>query len=366
MTLRAIVHTSLGGPMLRVVLSNEFGTDPLTVGEVHAALSGKSPKSISLFSANALTFNGSTSVVIPPGARVVSDPFALALPFAADLAVSVFIPAQPLHVVSGHSFANQTSYVARGNVVGKADLPADAQTIGSWPFVKGVEVLAPAASGAVVCFGDSITDGSLSTKDANARWPDVFARRLHDHGKTKQIGVLNEGIGGNRVLHDGNGPNALARFDRDVLAQSGVRYLVILEGINDIGNSFNPNTPHDPVTAESMIQGIAQLAARAHGHGIKVYGATLTPYVGAGYSSPQGEQVRQAINRWIRTSNTLDGFVDFDKATRDPSRPEVFSSTADSGDHLHPKDAGYKAMADSIDLKLFAPGKEKYDVVREK
>lgn len=367
MTLRAIVHTSLGGPMLRVVLSNEFGTDPLTVGEVHAALAGKAAGSIGLFSANALTFNGSTGIIIPPGARAVSDPFALSLPFGVDLAISVFVPAQPLHTVSGHSFADQTSYVAPGNLTGKADFPADAQKIGAWPFVKGVEVLVPATSGAVVCFGDSITDGAASTRDANRRWPDILARRLHDNGKTKQLAIINEGIGGNRVLLDGFGPNALARFDRDVLTQSGVRYLIFLEAINDIGVAFNPQHPPDtPLTVEELtsrlIQGYAQMAARAHGHGIRVYGATLTPYMGAGYSSPSGEQVRQAVNQWIRTSHVLDGFIDFDKATQDPAKPDTFSPAADSGDHLHPKDAGYRMMGDSIDLKMFSVQKEKWDI----
>ncbi|HMF62897.1 MAG TPA: SGNH/GDSL hydrolase family protein, partial [Edaphobacter sp.] len=179
------------------------------------------------------------------------------------------------------------------------------------------------------------------------------ARRLQANKKTAQLGVLNEGIGGNRVLHDNTGPNSLARFDRDVLAQTGVKYLIILEGINDIGHAQDPVKPYDVVTAEDLIVGLGQMAARAHAHGIKVYGATLTPYVGAKYSSPAGEKMRQAVNQWIRTSNQLDGFIDFDKAAQDPANPAVFSSTADSGDHLHPADAGYKAMGESIDLKLF-------------
>ena len=181
----------------------------------------------------------------------------------------------------------------------------------------------------------------------------MLARRLQADKKTRNLAVLNEGIGGNRVLHDNTGPNALARFDRDVLAQAGVKYLVILESINDIGHAMDPTNPYDVVSADDLITGLSQLAARAHTHGIKVYGATLTPYVGAKYSSPGGEQMRQAVNNWIRTTNVLDGFVDFDKATQDPANPAVFSSTADGGDHLHPGDAGYKAMGESIDLKLF-------------
>ena len=354
-TLREIVHVSLGGPLLRVILTNEFGTDPLVIGGVHAALSsGKG--SIGLLSANALTFNGSKSITIPPGASAVSDPAALALPAFADLAISIFLPAQPMHTRSEHSFADQTSYAAPGNVIGKASL-GDARELTSWTFMKGVEVMVPGTSGAVVCFGDSITDGALSSRNANARWPDILARRLQGNKQTRRLGVLNEGIGGNRVLADGTGPNALARFDRDVLAQSGVKYLIILEGINDIGNAFNPAHPSSLLTpdqlAAQLMQGLAQLTARAHGHSVKVYAATLTPFIGAGYSSPAGEQVRQTVNQWIRTSNLLDGFIDFDKVTRDNARPEVFASSDDSGDHLHPGDRGYKQMGDSIDLKFF-------------
>ena len=208
-------------------------------------------------------------------------------------------------------------------------------------------------SASIVVFGDSITDGALSTRDANARWPDLLARRLQANKKTAELGVLNQGIGGNRILHDTTGPSALARFDRDVLAQTGVKYLVIMESINDIGHAQDPVKPYDVVTAEDLIVGLGQLATRAHTHGIKVYGATLTPYVGAKYSSPAGEAMRQAVNKWIRTTNQLDGFIDFDKATQDPANPAVFAPAADSGDHLHPADPGYKIMADSIDLNLF-------------
>ena len=364
-TLREIVHVSMGGPLVRVVLTNEFGTEPLTVGAVHLAVSSGSGGAIGLMSANALTFGGKSSIVIPPGALAVSDPAALALPAFADVAVSLFLPAQAIHTLSQHGFADQTNYLSSGNQVGKASL-SDAKPFYSWPFLKGLEVKVSAGSGAVVCFGDSITDGALSTRDANSRWPDLLARRMQGNGKTKNLGVLNQGIGGNRVLHEGTGPAALARFDHDVLAQAGVRYLVILEGINDLGVAASPNNPHDVVTADDLIQGYSQMAERAHTHGIKVYGATLTPYMGASYSSPAGEAIRQAVNQWIRTSNLLDGFIDFDKATRDPANPAVFAPSADSGDHLHPKDAGYKAMADSIDLKLFEPNKkETYDITRE-
>ena len=359
-TYREIVHVSLGGPLVRVALSNEFGTDPLTIAAAHVALRGKADD-IQLTSANALTFGGKTSVVIPPGGTVVSDEASVSLKPFADLAVSIFVPAQPMRMVSMHSFANQTSYASDGNEAGKASLTAP-RAIVTWPFLKSVAVRVPAADAAVVCFGDSITDGSSSTRDANERWPDLLAKRLSGNKGTKRLGVLNQGIGGNRVLHDGNGPNALARFDRDVLAQPSARYVVLLEGINDIGAATGPN-PHEPVTADELIQGLGVLAARAHQRGLTVIGATLTPFTGAFYQSDAGEAMRQTVNAWVRTTKELDGVVDFDRATQDPAHPERFSSEADSGDHLHPKDGGYRRMADAFDLKMFEVNpKEKYDM----
>ena len=350
-TFREIVHVSLGGSRVRIILSNEFGLDPLTISAGNIALRTTGSE-IDLASASALTFGGRPSVTIPPGALAVSDPVYLKLPAFADLAVSLFVPAQPMQQVTHHSFADQTSYMAQGNVVSTKSLDAPAE-ITSWPFLKGVDVGADDKAASIVAFGDSITDGAHSTPNANSRWPDLLAHRLQANKKTADLGVLNEGIGGNRILHDVTGPSALARFDRDVLAQSGVKYLILLESINDIGHAQDPVKPYDVVTAEDLIAGLSQLATRAHTHGIKVYGATLTPYVGAKYASPAGEAMRQSVNQWIRTTNQLDGFIDFDKATQDPANPSVFSPTADSGDHLHPGDAGYKSMADSIDLNLF-------------
>lgn len=364
MTVRAVVHVSIGGPLVRVVLTNEFGTEPLAVGGVHIANSAGGD-AISLMSANALTFGGRPTVTIPAGALVVSDPAALALAPTSDVAVSVFLPAQTISHVSGHSFADQTGYLVSGNRIGKASL-AGAKTIHSWPFVKGVETRVSAQHAAVICFGDSITDGVHSMENANARWPDILAQRLQKNGKTKTLSVLNQGISGNRLLLEGAGPAALARFDRDVIAQAGARYLIVLEGINDIGTAFNPSHPGKPITADDLIIGFKQMAERAHSHGIKIFGATVTPYVGAGYSSPTGEAIRKTLNEWIRTSKELDGVIDFDKVVRDPANPDVMAAFADSGDHLHPKDAGYKVMGDAIDLKLFGKGaKLKYDVTRQ-
>jgi lysophospholipase L1-like esterase len=350
-TYREIVHVSIGGDTSRVILTNEFGLDPLIVSSASIALRTTGSE-IDVATAHPLTFGGRSSITIPPGSLIVSDQTGVKLPPLSDVAVSIVIPTQTIQQVTHHSFADQISYTAPGNVAGAKSLDSPTE-ITNWPFLKGIDVHTSGDSAAIVTFGDSITDGARSTRNANMRWPDVLARRLQADKKTRNLGILNEGIGGNRVLHDNTGPNALARFDRDVIAQAGVKYLIILESINDIGHAMDPNSPYDVVSADDLIAGLSQLATRAHTHGIKVYGATLTPYVGAKYASPGGEQMRQAVNQWIRTTNVLDGFVDFDKATQDPANPSVFSTTADGGDHLHPGDAGYKTMGESIDLKLF-------------
>jgi lysophospholipase L1-like esterase len=350
-TVRETVHVSLGGSSVRVILTNEFGKESLTIGGAQIALPAADGAIIPA-SAKPLTFSGSASVTIPPGALAVSDAVPFSLKPLSDLSVSLYLPQQPLTTISFHSFADTTNYLAEGNALTAETLTAT-KKIYSWNFLKGVDVLADKDAASIVAFGDSITDGAHSTRDTNARWPDVLAARLAADKKTARLGVLNEGIGGNRVLHDNTGPSALARFDRDVIAQAGVKYLIILESINDIGHAQDPKKPYDVVSADDLIAGLTQMARRAHTHGIKVIGATLTPYVGAGYASPAGEVERQAVNQWIRTTKELDGVVDFDKATTDPAHPGMFLPSADSGDHLHPGDAGYKAMGNAIDLKLF-------------
>ena len=322
MTLREIVHVSIGGPLTRVILTNEFGSQPLKIGGVHIA-NAAANDSISLMSANALTFGGRPSVTIPAGAVAVSDPVALSLQPLSTVAVSIFLPAQTIARVSGHAFANQVNYLVPGDLVGKSSL-SGATSIHTWPFLKGLETKVSGKHAAIVCFGDSITDGARSTESANSRWPDILAKRLHDSGKTREISVLNEGIGGNRILLEGYGPAALARFDRDVLSLAGAKYLILLEGINDIGTAFNPKGTGYPLTADDLIVGYKQLAERAHTHGLKVFAATLTPFVGAGYSSPQGESVRKAFNEWIRTNKDLDGFIDFEKPHAIPQTPTSF------------------------------------------
>jgi len=353
-TLRQIVHVSLGGSTIRLELSNQFGTEPLSIGAVRVAIAG-AKGDITAPSANAVTFGGRPTIIIPPGAHVVSDPAAINLPAMADLTISIFVPAQKISNITAHSSAYATQYVAPGNVVGDISLPpatAGTRTSTSWFFLKAVDVMADPKSAAVVAFGDSITDGTRSTTDANNRWPDFLARRLHADKKTANLGVLNVGIGGNRVLHDVTGPSALARFDDDVLAQSGVKYMIILESINDIGHAYDPAKPYDVVTAEDIIQGLTQLADRAHTHNIKIFGATVTPYAGAKYMSPEGEAVRKTVNQWIRTTTVLDGAIDFEAATIDKATG-AFDAKYDSGDHLHPNDAGMEAMAAAINLKLF-------------
>jgi lysophospholipase L1-like esterase len=352
-TLREIVHTSIPGKALRVRFTNEFGTEPLRIDAATVALSA-GQSAIQPDSLHALVFGGQASIVIPPGAAVVSDPVEMATPAFADVAISFYLPLQQISNVSVHPSAQQINYIQAGSNVASAPTLTGATTVSSWYFVKGVDVepVAPHAA-AVVAYGDSITDGAYATDNENHRWPDYLAVRLHNDPATAHLSVLNEGIGGNCVLITCVGPNSLARFDRDVLSQSGVKYVIVLESINDIGSLHEPNRPDYKLSAEDLEQGLRQIIARAHEHGIKVFGATLTPYKGAGYFTEQGEQIREAVNDWIRTGGAFDGVVDFEKAIRDPANPLVFAPAYDSGDHLHPKDPGYAVMANSIDLSLF-------------
>jgi len=351
-TVRQIVHTSIPGKALRIHFTNEFGTQPLRIDEASVGLSA-GESAIQPGSLHAVTFGGKPSIVLPIGAEALSDTVDLPTQAFADLSISFFLPVQTISDVSVHSSAQQTNYIQTGNEVSAARLTGPVNTP-SWYFLKGVDVqpVAPQAA-AIVAYGDSITDGALATNNQNHRWPDYLAVRLHNNPATASLSVLNEGIGGNCVLVTCVGPNALARFDRDVLARAGVRYVIVLESINDIGRLHEPNRPDYRLTAEDLEQGFSQLVARAHEHGIKVFGATILPYQGAGYSTEKGEQIREAVNTWMLTSGVFDGVVDFDKATRDPDHPLAFSPQYDGGDHLHPKDAGYSAMADSIDLSLF-------------
>ncbi|MHB8303006.1 MAG: SGNH/GDSL hydrolase family protein [Acidobacteriaceae bacterium] len=351
-TLRQVVHTSVGGEQTRIWFSNRFGTEPLHIGAAHVALSAQH-SGVQPGSDRALTFHHRPSVTIPPGATIVSDAVALHVPAFADLAVSTYFPDMTL-ASTEHSLALQTAYSITGNVVDAPQLAATSATHNAWYFLSGVDVYAPGKS-AVVAFGDSITDGWRSTAQKNRRWPDVLATRLGVSPSTSHAGVLgvvNMGIGGNRVLLDGYGPNALSRFNRDVLARGDARYLIVLESINDIGRYADDHQPYGDLL-QRLEWAFSQMAVQAHQHKMKIFAATVTPYGGCSYFSPAGEQVREQLNQWIRTTHAFDGVVDFAKATRDPQHPQQFLPQYDSGDHLHPNDAGYKAMADAIDLGLF-------------
>jgi lysophospholipase L1-like esterase len=350
-TLRQIVHVSAGGSQVRVRFSNEFGSDPLTLSDARVALSAGGA-AIKDGSDHPVTFGGASSVRIPPGAAIDSDPVALTVAPLSDLAISFYVPPQIMRAETYHGFADQENWMAPGDVAAQATLPEPTR-LTSWYFISGVDVPATDGSRAIVTLGDSITDGALSTESANRRWPDVLAARLSQEHGLDRVSVLNEGIGGNRVLNEGFGPAALSRMDRDVLAQDGARYLIVLEGINDIGRLHGMQGPEDEITTQQMELGLQQLADAAHQHGLKIYGATLTPYGGAGYYTDKGEQIREEVNNWMRTGGVFDGVIDFDQITRDPQNPNRFNPLYDSGDHLHPNDAGYKAMGEGIDLKFF-------------
>jgi len=348
-TLRQIVHTSVGGDSVRIRISNRHGSIPLEIGAVHIA-SRREGAQIEAASDRALTFGTETSITIPVGAFVLSDPVALRVLPMADLAISIYFPSDT-GTPTSHGTALQTNYISPpGNFVATDQIP-DAETSQSWFFLTAVEVRPSERTGVVVTLGNSITDGTLSTLDANSRWPDHLARRLAARG-SGALGVVNAGIAGNRVLNDlgGFGVNALARLELDVLSLPGVTHVVVLEGINDIG-LFGTLAPEE-VSSDEIIAGHRQLIARIHARGLKIYGATLTPFEGAFYFSPEDEVKRQAVNAWIRTSGAYDAVIDFDAATRDPTQPSRFRPGF-SEDGLHPTDVGYKAMADAIDLTLF-------------
>jgi lysophospholipase L1-like esterase len=357
-TLRQIAHVSIGGESVRVRLSNAFGTSPLPVTEARIAVSAGG-SAIVANTDRPLTFGGATSTTIPAGALVVSDPVDLDVAPLANLAVSLHF-AGAVSATTEHSLAVQTSYLSpAGNFASATALPSDSVTRTSWYFLNGVEVGSRSPRDAIVALGDSITDGYASTLDANRRWPNYLAARLQEKRRTSDIAVVDQGISGNRVLHDLVGPNALARFDRDVLAQSGARWVIVLEGINDIGIPGAFGLAGEVVSADDIIAGHRQLIARAHAKGLLIYGATLTPFEGTifpGYFTPAGEAKRQAVNQWIRTSGAYDAVIDFDVATRDPASPARLLPAYDSGDHLHPNDAGYEAMARAVDLSLFRRG----------
>jgi lysophospholipase L1-like esterase len=357
-TVRQIFHLSIGGPTLRVRLSNVFGTQPLHFASVHIARAVTLTSSaIVPGSDTPLTFSGAPGVTVPAGASYLSDPVDFQVAPLSNLVVSYYLPDAPSQETS-HPGSRETTWFLHGNHVSDAELQG-AQTVEHWFEVSGVDVISPPGAAAIVALGDSITDGHATTTNGNDRWTDDLAERLQADDKTKQISVLNEGIGGNHLLTDGLGPNALARFNRDVIAQDGVRWVIVLEAINDLGRLSRegdvPASAHQQLVHE-IIASYQQIIARAHAHGLVVIGATVGPWVGSAYyhPAPANEADRQAVNNWIRAPGNFDAVVDFDKAVRDPDHPGRMLPAYDSGDHLHPSPAGYRAMANAIPLSIFS------------
>lgn len=347
-TVRMIVHTSLGGRRLRLQLTDPFGGAPVEVGAAHVALRDKE-SSIVAGSDRVLTVSGSKTFRMIPGETLISDPVDLEFAPLSDLAVSLYLPAatEPL---ASHSLGLHTTYISgEGDFTAQAAIPEPTTTM-AYYWISAIDVAAPADAAAIVTLGDSITDGAASTANQDRMWPARLAARLQANKATANIAVANEGISGNRVLADGSGAAALARLDHDVLLLPGAKWVMLLEGINDIGNQTRVNTG---LTSADLIAGLRQIVERAHLAGMKVIGCTLTPYEGAGYYSDAGEVMREAENDFIRSSGVFDAVVDFDAAVRDPQNPKQYRTDMQSGDHLHPSDAGYQAMADAIDLSIF-------------
>ena len=360
-SIRMIVPVTLGGHRARVRFSNAYGKQPLLIAAAHLAIR-KEKAAVVPGSDRTLTFGGKPAFAIPAGAVVLSDAIDLDVPELSDLAVTVYTPGD-VDLTTVHNTIPYTTYVSEaGDFTAAADLPK-ASARRTWYWLERIEVMAPLQTGAIVTLGDSITDGAASTPDTNGSWPSVLARRLLAQPGPK-LATLNLGMSGNRILHDFVGASALARFDADVLTQPGVRALIVMEGINDIGfpnaaraaagQAGNPFSAFvkDEVSADEIIGGLRQIVERARTHGLKVFGATLTPYEGAAYFSPEGEAKRQAVNTWIRSGGAFDGVVDFDAAVRDPQHPSKFVAGYQSGDNLHPNNAGYKVMGDAVELAM--------------
>ncbi len=356
-TLRQIVHLSLGGHQIRLHLSNRYGTEALHFISVHVAkaIEAGSAKIVK-GSDKEVLFSGKQDIVVPEGADYVSDAIDFSADALSDIAITMRVGSTK--ELTGHPGSRANSFLENGNAVSAEDFP-DAKRITRWYFLAGVDVAASSDAFAIVALGDSITDGHGATTDGNNRWPDILAKRLQTNPTTKKVSVVNQGIGGNRLLIDGIASNALARFDHDVLAQAATRWVIVLEGINDLGMLTHEKEVSDAeheTEVKRVIGAYEQIIARAHAQGIRVIGATVMPFTGSAFYHPdaKNEADRQAVNTWIRTPGHFDAVVDFDKVTRDPAHPEMLSPAYDSGDHLHPGPAGFAAMADAVPLSLFA------------
>ncbi|MGA8939666.1 MAG: SGNH/GDSL hydrolase family protein [Acidobacteriaceae bacterium] len=356
-TIREIVHLSAGGPELRVHISNAFGTEPLHITSVHIAKPlAPDTSAIDPVSDRALTFSGLPDVTIPAGAEFLSDPIAYPVAPLSNLAVSLYLETPPARETS-HPGSRATTWYVHGNAVASSVF-ANPSHVDHWFQLSEIDVTSSPSAGTIIALGDSITDGHASTTNGNDRWTDVLAARLHQSPNTHDIGVSNQGIGGNHLLTDGLGPNVLARFNRDVLAPAGVRWLILFEGVNDLGGLTRerevPAAQH-AAFVQRILAAYQQIITRAHDHGLRVYGATITPYVGSDYyhPGPLSEADRETINTWIRTPGHFDAVIDFDREVRDPAHLDRLLPAFDSGDHLHPSPAGYKAMGDAVPLNLF-------------
>ena len=340
-TLRQVIHVTLGGNKLRVQFSNAYGISPVTINAAHIAVS-KGASAIDPATDKALTFEGEPSITIPAGQEIYADAIDFKVAPLTNLAVTIYF-GDTSPDVTGHPGSRTTSYIQTGNAVTATEMPSAAKT-DHWYNLSAVDLWLDDSYACIVTLGDSITDGRGSTTNKNNRWPDNLARRLQKNSSTAKIGVLNQGIGGNTIVAGGLGPTALKRFDRDVLEPNGVRWLIILEGVNDIGNSRNPGI------AEQVIAAYEEFIEKAHAKNIKVYGVPILPFGGSQY---RNETARQTINNWIRTSGKFDAVIDLDAAVRDPDNPSRLLREYDSGDHLHLSVAGLQKMADAIDLDLF-------------
>jgi lysophospholipase L1-like esterase len=356
-TVRQILHLSVGGPALRVHVSNAFGTEELHFTSVHIARPiSPSSSVIDPATDRALTFAGNSDVTVPPGAEFVSDTLDYPVPALSDLSVSFHLDAPPARQ-TGHPGSRATSYFVHGDFVAASNLQ-DAKHVDHWYQLSEIDVLAPPGATSIVTLGDSITDGHGATTNGNDRWTDVLAQRLQALPNMRSIGVSNQGIGGNHLLTDGLGPNALARFDRDALASAGVRWVILFEGVNDLGslarNGEVTSQEHNALV-KRVLSAYEQIILRAHAHGLRVFGATITPYTGSDYyhPGPLSEADRQAVNAWIRTTRHFDAVIDFDSIVRDPQHPDRLLPAFDCGDHLHPSPAGYRAMGKAVPLNLF-------------
>ena len=347
-TLRQIVRVSLGGDSLRVKFSNEFSKNPVKMNAVRIALSAGGG-AIDTFTDKELKFNGKSEVTIEPGVAVTSDPFHFEMEPRSDLAITIYF-GDTSPDVTGHPGSRTTSYILIGNKVSAEDF-SGAVTTDHWYIIDDIDVLTPESVAAVVVVGNSITDGRGSGTNKQNRWPDELARRLQENAGTELVAVLNHGIGGNCVLRECLGPSALSRFDRDVLGARGVRWLIIFEGINDIGQAQGADGSEK--VANDLITAYEQMIDRAHAEGILVFGATLMPFGDSFYDSPEHEAARTKVNEWIRNSGRFDAVIDIDKALRDPENPSRLLSSADTGDHLHPNETGHRMIAEAVDLSLF-------------